>query len=225
MNEVIDKNSGVVEQYVGDAVMALFGAPLPNPQSAANAVHCALEMFEALNIINSEFSQQGIPTIKIGVGINTDIVLVGNVGSSSRLNYTVIGDGVNLASRLEGLTKFYGVNIIVSNETKAQTHDIIFRELDNVKVKGKENPVLIYEPICRQNSNINKNLLNDLHQYEKALNLYKLQQWQQAYSLFQELKKRSDNPVLYRLYMQRIRGYIKTPPRKDWDGIYVHNSK
>ena len=225
MNEVIDKNSGVVEQYVGDAVMALFGAPLPNPQSAANAVHCALEMFEALNIINSEFSQQGIPTIKIGVGINTDIVLVGNVGSSSRLNYTVIGDGVNLASRLEGLTKFYGVNIIVSNETKAQTHDIIFRELDNVKVKGKENPVLIYEPICRQNSNINKNLLNDLHQYEKALNLYKLQQWQQAYNLFQELEKRSDHPALYQLYMQRVRANLKTPPGKDWDGIFIHTSK
>ena len=225
MNDIIEKNSGVVDKYIGDAVMALFGAPLTNKKAAANAIYCALEMFDALNTINKKFVQRSLPEIKIGIGINTDYVLVGNMGSNSRLNYTVIGDGVNLASRLEGLTKFYGVNIIVSEETKTQTDDIVFRELDKVKVKGKDNPVLIYEPIFIKSNNNNQNILNELQRYNRALSLYKLQQWQQADIIFQELELQSNNSLLYRLYRQRIRSFIQTPPGKEWNGICTHDSK
>ncbi len=146
MTSIIDKYGGVVDKYIGDAIMALFGAPLDLPDHSQNAVKCAIEMNAALEQLNHKFSSKGLPTLEMGIGINTGNVVVGNMGSRDRLNYTVIGDNVNLASRLESITKEYNVPIIVSEATMLRSKQIKFRNLGNINVKGKQEQVIIYTP-------------------------------------------------------------------------------
>lgn len=146
MTRIIDRHGGVVDKYIGDAIMALFGAPLELPNHAGKAVSCAVEMIQTLEQLNREFSDRGLPQLGMGIGINTGNVVVGNMGSTDRLNYTVIGDNVNLAARLESVTKEYGVPIIVSEATCNQSPDTRFRKLDRITVKGKQEPVTIYTP-------------------------------------------------------------------------------
>jgi adenylate cyclase len=146
MTAVIDNYGGVVDKYIGDAVMALFGAPLEMPNHAEKAVNCAIDMTEALDLLNHEFWEKGWPVLTMGIGINTGNVVVGNMGSRDRLNYTVIGDNVNLASRLEALTKEYQVPIIVSKTTRDMAANIEFRKLGTLKVKGKDEAVTIFTP-------------------------------------------------------------------------------
>jgi adenylate cyclase len=147
MTAVIDKHGGVVDKYIGDAIMALFGAPLELPDHANRAVHCAIEMTQTLASMNRDFRARGLPELGMGIGVNTGNVVVGNMGSKDRLNYTVIGDNVNLASRLESVTKEYGVPIIVSEATRILTVDIEYRMLDRITVKGKQEAVTIYTPV------------------------------------------------------------------------------
>lgn len=146
MTGIIDKYGGVVDKYIGDAIMALFGAPLDLPEHAQKAVSCAIEMNTALSQLNLDFEKKGLPTLEMGIGINTGNVVVGNMGSRDRLNYTVIGDNVNLASRLESITKEYQVPIIVSEATRLQSGQINFRKLGRINVKGKQDQVTIYTP-------------------------------------------------------------------------------
>lgn len=147
MTKVIDKHGGVVDKYVGDAIMALFGAPIELENHAESAVACALEMIEELEKSNTAFREKGWPELAMGIGINTDTVVVGNMGSRDRLNYTVIGDGVNLASRLESVTKQYETPIIVSESTRNRATRFNYRKLDRIQVKGKQQAVTIYTPI------------------------------------------------------------------------------
>jgi len=147
MTAVIDKHSGVVDKYIGDAIMALFGAPLELRDHAGRAVDCALEMIEELEYSNAAFKARGWPQLAMGVGVHTGKVVVGNMGSKDRLNYTAIGDGVNLASRLESATKEFGVPIIVSEATMMQAPVFQYRELDIIQVKGKQQAVRIFTPI------------------------------------------------------------------------------
>jgi len=147
MTAVIDKHGGVVDKYIGDAIMALFGAPLELPDHANRAVHCAIEMTQVLASMNRDFRARGLPELGMGIGVNTGNVVVGNMGSKDRLNYTVIGDNVNLASRLESVTKEYGVPIIVSEATRVLTADIEYRMLDRITVKGKQEAVTIHTPL------------------------------------------------------------------------------
>jgi len=147
MTRVIDRHGGVVDKYIGDAIMALFGAPLELPDHADKAVHCAIEMIQSLEQLNREFRAKGWPELGMGVGINTGNVVVGNMGSNDRLNYTVIGDNVNLASRLESVTKDYGVPIIVSEATRTLAASVQYKKLDHITVKGKQEPVTIYTPV------------------------------------------------------------------------------
>ena len=152
MSAIVEAHGGVVDKYVGDAIMALFGAPLANPDDADRAMETALEMCEALDELNTQQQVRGYPAIKGGIGINTDIVIAGNMGSQSRLNYTVIGDGVNLASRLEGLTKTpeYATRIIISSTTLANAKGRYqTRPLGEVAVKGKQKPTEIYALLGR----------------------------------------------------------------------------
>jgi adenylate cyclase len=152
MSAIVEAHGGVVDKYVGDAIMALFGAPLANPDDADRAMETALEMCEALDELNTQQQVRGYPAIKVGIGINTDIVIAGNMGSQSRLNYTVIGDGVNLASRLEGLTKTpeYATRIIISSTTLANAKGRYqTRPLGEVAVKGKQKPTEIYALLGR----------------------------------------------------------------------------
>ena len=228
VSDVIEKHDGVIDKYIGDAVMALFGAPIQRDGDATRAILAAQEMCGALDDLNIELEKDGKPLLAVGVGINTDVVVAGNMGSKARLNYTVIGDGVNLASRLEGLTKQYGVDVIVSESTKSECSDIVFRELDKVKVKGKLEPVLIYEPVSLIEF-AEEHILKELSEYQRALDLYRDKEWEQATEALETLLKNycsSDlTSKLYEIYLDRITQFKMTPPPDDWDGSYVFTTK
>ena len=224
VSEVVEKHNGVIDKYIGDAVMALFGAPIKRQGDEQHAVLAALEMCSALDDINVEFRKNNQPELAVGVGINTDVVVVGNMGSSSRLNYTAIGDGVNLASRLEGLTKQYGVDVIVSENTKKLCPDLSFRALDKVRVKGKNEPVNIYEALG-PSEQLSPSLREELARYDLALLAYLGRNWQEADAAFEKLQQAYGDRKLYQVYRERIVVYLQTPPPEDWDGSFVFTSK
>ncbi len=151
MTRVIHKNRGTIDKYMGYAIMSFWGAPLTDSEHARHALYAALEMMDELKVMQEEFKQRGWPVVNIGIGLNTGNMNVGNMGSEFRVAYTVLGDAVNLGSRLEGLTKEYGVNIIVSESTKSEISEFLFRELDLVRVKGQNEAVAIFEPVGHKN--------------------------------------------------------------------------
>lgn len=219
MNQIIEDNHGVVDKYIGDAVMAIYGAPLAHPDSPANAVHSAQAMQLAMAVVNEHFSDWDIPPIAIGIGINTGTVVAGNMGSMTRLNYTVLGDAVNLASRIEGLCKLYGSSIIITQSTLDACPGLVCIELDRVTVKGKSKPVTLYEPLLPDAA-----LWPLLPKYELALQAYRQQDWVKALSLFENLQ-RSLPGVLFQIYLERTRHFIDVPPAPDWDGVFVLTTK
>lgn len=220
----IEKNGGVVDKYIGDAVMALFGAPIQHDEDAANSIRAAFEMCHALKELNISFKQRNIAPIGIGIGINTGLVVAGNMGSLNRLNYTVIGDDVNLASRLEGLTKSYGVDIIVSESTAQAAPEFLYRELDLVKVKGKKQSCRIFEPLgpIEQVSN---DITETLSTYNTALQHYRNRQWIDAEKEFNILFKSHPHSKLYKFYLSRCEEMKKSPPNDNWDGSYTFLNK
>jgi len=219
----IDNHHGVVDKYIGDAVMALFGVPVSDEHQANNAVMAALAMQQELTIINKELSQNNFPEIGLGIGINTDKVVAGNMGSNTRLNYTVIGDGVNLSSRLEGLTKFYGVSILVSKATQSQCDKIIFREIDTVRVKGKKQGITVYQPLCALNI-MNDSELQQVELFHNMLENYKQQKWEAALNILSCLIN-INTEKLYLVYIERIEMLKNHKTKKNWDGIYTHEQK
>lgn len=220
----IENNGGVVDKYIGDAVMALFGAPIQHNNDAARAIKAAFEMCHALKELNIRFNKRGIAPIGIGIGINSGVVVAGNMGSINRLNYTVIGDDVNLASRLEGLTKSYGVDIIVSESTANAAPEFLYRELDIVKVKGKKNSCVIFEPLGPIEM-ISNDINESLKKYKKALKLYRNKQWLDAEVEFKTLFNAHPTSVLYELYLLRCHEMKQNPPKDDWDGSHIFTSK
>lgn len=224
MTEVIFKHRGTVDKYIGDSIMAFWGAPLKDKKHAQHALGTALEMQQALTQLNFELSKKGLPEIAIGIGANSGIMSVGDMGSKFRRNYTVLGDAVNLASRVESLTKYYGVKIIVTEETLKNQLHFVFRQLDRVKVKGKETGVAIYEVICKL-SDCTKEKKEELHQHEEALQYYFQQHWSEAYARFDNLNKAHPDTKLYHLYCHRISEFEKTPPPANWDGVHTHTTK
>ncbi len=221
---VIEANGGVVDKYIGDAIMALYGAPLKHEDDAARSIKTALEMCRALSGLNAEFEQRGVQRLDIGIGVNTGMVVAGNMGSKSRLNYTVIGDGVNLASRLEGLTKKYGVNIIVSDNTRSLAPGFIFRELDRVRVKGKTEAVVVYEPVGEAGT-LNDQTIAELKAYEEGLSLYRQRKWTEAGHAFNGLSAKKPDVRLYRIYAERAEELIKNTPDAHWDGTTTLHEK
>jgi adenylate cyclase len=224
ISTVIEQNGGVVDKYIGDAVMALFGAPLQHDDDPDRAVQTALGMCEALEELNREFASQGLAEIGIGVGINTGLVVAGNMGSINRLNYTVIGDSVNLASRLEGLTKQYGVLVITSESTVSASRKFVYRELDCVRVKGKLQPVGIFEPLAHKDR-ILAETLQELDDYHTCLRLYRAREWNRAVAEFERLAAMRPACRLYHLYLERSKHFRKQPPDKDWDGTCTYTQK
>lgn len=222
ITKVIFDNDGTIDKYVGDMVMAFWGAPLHDPQHANNSIHSAFKMLDVLDQLNREFAKLRLPIANIGIGINTGEMNVGDMGSDYRRSYTVIGDAVNLGSRLEGLTKFYGLTILVSEFTQAEASDFTFLLIDKVKVKGKLKPVTIYSPLPHL---VPADVRRIDEVYSKAIDAFFARKFNHAYSLFESIIETFRYPVLVKLYIERSLHYIDNPPPDDWDGSYTHTSK
>jgi adenylate cyclase len=220
VSDVIDARGGVVDKYIGDAVMALFGAPLTAADDPQRAVETALHMVASLPPLNARFGSDGWPPLAIGIGIHTGVAVAGNIGSATRLNYTVLGDTVNLASRLEGLCKQYGVAIVVSDATMARCSGIVFRELDLVRVKGKRETVAIFEAIGFEHA-IDERMREALARYRSALAAYRDRRFAEAMNLFAVL---ADDPVVV-IYRQRCAQYLDAPPAANWDAVETMTGK
>ena len=224
MTRVIHKNRGTIDKYMGDAIMSFWGAPVADSEHARHALYAAMEMMDELKIMQTEFKQRGWPEVNIGIGLNTGDMNVGNMGSEFRMAYTVLGDAVNLGSRLEGLTKNYGVNIIVSETTRNEIPEFAFRELDLVRVKGKQEPVAIFEPIGHKND-LEEEVMSELTAYKQALRNFRAQSLDKAEVDFFNLNREYPDRLLYLVYLDRIAFYRNEPPGDDWDGVFTHTSK
>lgn len=224
LTSVIHQNRGTIDKYMGDAIMAFWGAPLEDEAHAQHAMKAGYDMIERLQALKHEFKEHGWPEINIGVGINTGEMSVGNMGSEFRMAYTVLGDNVNLGSRLEGLTKNYGVDIIVSETTKEAATDYLYMKLDRVRVKGKNEPVTIYQPVALL-SEVSSDEEIEIDEYDKALKFYYKQEWGKAKSKFTLLKESYSQKKIYEIYLERIDSYISQPPPENWDGVYTHTTK
>jgi adenylate cyclase len=224
MTEIIFNNHGTIDKYVGDLIMAFWGAPLPDSEHAKNALASALAMQKKVSEMQSTLKEHGWEDTHIGIGINSGLMSVGDMGSQYRRNYTVLGDAVNLASRVESLTKYYGVNILVTEATQANQPEFAFRLCDKVRVKGKKMAVSIYEVVGYTNALSEADKL-DLQQYDEALNAYFKQEWERSRKLFTALQQKTPSRTLYSLYLERIQTYESKPPTLQWDGVYVHTQK
>jgi len=224
ITEVIQQQRGTIDKYMGDAVMAFWGAPLADSQHALHTLTAAMDMIQRINQLKAEFESHGWPEIKMGVGINTGEMNVGNKGSEFRVDYTVLGDAVNLASRLEALTRVYGVDIIVGENTRHAVAEFEFRELDRVKVKGKDNPVAIYEPLGLLET-IDESVQMDLKRFHLGLEHYRARLWDAAEQEFYTLSQANPQTKLYQIYLDRIIQFRKQPPPLDWDGSYTYTYK
>lgn len=224
MTEVIFHHHGTIDKYVGDLIMAFWGAPLKNKHHAEHALKAALGMQLKLQEMQTMLQEKHWPEIKIGIGINSGQMNVGNMGSRYRRNYTVMGDAVNLASRVESLTKYYGVGIIVTETTRADQHKFIFRKLDKMRVKGKKNGVAIYELVCHQHD-LTPEMAHELELYHQALDHYYQVQWQDSLALFNELQAAHPDTKIYQIYIERLQALQKHPVPHDWDGIFTHTAK
>lgn len=224
MTAIIHEQRGTIDKYMGDAIMAFWGAPIRDAQHARHALDAAIQMVQTLADMQPRFQARGWPEIKVGVGLNSGTMSVGNMGSQFRIAYTVMGDAVNLGSRLEGLTKQYGVQIIVSETTAAAVPEYVFRELDRVRVKGKALPVAIYEPLGLREQ-LASQLVAELVDYETALTHYRAQRWQQACDALEQLREQVPERVLYSIYLERVDYFMHNPPGEDWDGVYTFTTK
>lgn len=224
MTVVVRKYRGTLDKYIGDAIMAFWGAPVDDPEHAKHALLTGLEMHVALEELNKSLVARGWPHMKIGVGINSGTMTVGDMGSPVRQSYTVMGDAVNLGSRLEGITKQYGVGFIAGESSYELTkNEFVFRELDRVRVKGKDEPVSIYEPIGAVGQ-VAPEVLKELKLWNQALIAYRNQNWDQADVHFLNLSRMNPH-YLYELYSKRVGLYRQNPPGDGWDGVTTFETK
>jgi adenylate cyclase len=226
MTEAIYQNLGTVDKYMGDAIMAFWGAPLDQPKHAYKAVLSALDMQQKVMILNESLIDDGFPSIKIGVGINTGVMAVGNMGSEYRMAYTVMGDAVNLGARLEGLSKFYGANIVVSEATCLEAPEFLYRPLDMVRVKGKTEPIKIFEPLILKDnaSQMDRLKVSVLNEF---FNFYYQQDWSQARSILIKLSDINDPfyKIIVQIYQERMNEFSITPLESGWDGVFEFTTK
>lgn len=223
LSDVVERHGGVVDKFIGDAMMALFGAPLQQPDHAARAVAAAIDMGRAVDELNRQLAARKQPTIDFGIGINTAAVVVGNMGSRRRLNYTAIGDGVNLAARVEKLTREYDVRIIVTASTQAEAPGFLFREIDRGRVRGREEPVRIFEPLGEMAA-FPEESLQRLDHWHSALKRYRSRDWAGAENILAQLQEGEQHSQLYALYRQRIETLRLAPPPAAWDGTFSQQS-
>ncbi len=234
MTTIVMENKGTLDKFIGDAVMAIYGAPFDHPTHGKSACDSAIMMLDKLEELNKSFKERELPRIEIGLGINTGEAVVGNMGADVRFDYTAIGDSVNLAARLEGQTKNYGVGIIISKSTLDEIEPEIInnpdnsgsffvRELDFIQVKGKTEPILIYQ-LIHENSD-RERAMKLINKFNDGLEYYRMREFQLAKDKFEEILEEypGDNPS--KLYVERCEEYFAAPPPEDWDLVYTATSK
>ncbi len=224
MTVSIQKERGTIDKYIGDMIMAFWGAPLRDENHAEHALASAMAMQVRLKELGPDYIKRGWPALEIGIGLNCGTMNVGDMGSSFRRAYTVLGDAVNLGSRLESLTKEYGVGILVSENIVNAVPGVIYRELDRVRVKGKLEPIGIYEPIGKKGEVPDKEL-DDIDRFHRALDKYRHQQWDEAERLLKQLIERDPKRKIYRLVLERVAELRVSPPDAKWDGVYTFTKK
>ena len=229
MVDQIMSNDGILDKYIGDAIMAVFGAPFATGRDADNALTAALNMHMALGHFNQLRLMDGKAPVEIGIGLNTGEVVCGNIGSSRRMDYTVIGDGVNLAARLEGATKTYGAKILISESTVAALQKgYVLREVDLLRVKGKTEPVAVYEALdwtaaYPEQAFPNRDAV--LHHFHIGTEYYKGRSFDRAQQSFQKALQLHPGDKVAQLYVDRCAAFIASPPAPDWDGVWTMTTK
>ena len=225
MTEIILDEAGTVDKFEGDAIMAFWGAPLDQPDQAARACRAALRQQAALQELNRQFAGLNLPPLSMRIGLNTGDAIVGNLGSAKRFDYTVIGDTVNLASRLEGVNKFYGSHIMASEATAAEcTGTVEFRELDLVAVKGKEKAIRVFE-VLGLTGELEPELIKRRQDFAQALELYRQGRFPEAGAAFEAILTENPEDGPARVYRDRCRKFMETPPPADWDTVFRPEGK
>ena len=231
MTRIVFSYHGTLDKYIGDAVMAFWGAPFEEPGHATKACNAALEMMKRVRELRNQWEAQGKPSLEIGIGINTGVASVGKMGSVLRSEYTALGDAVNLSSRLEGLNKDYGTHIIVNESTyqAAKGDGFVFRELDLIRVKGKLQPVTIYQLMGQQAdfapNGSAETVRLQVEIFARALELYRDRQWRAARDAFLDFLGRWPDDGPSRVYVERCQEYIAAEPSANWDGVFVMTHK
>jgi len=226
MVEAVFNFEGTLDKFIGDALMAVFGAPLPLSNHAWSAVQSALDMRRRLAAFNYARRHLKQPEIRIGIGISSGEVVSGNIGSQRKMEYTVIGDGVNLSSRLEGVTKEYGCDIVISEYTHSLCHDKIWvRELDRIRVKGKLQPVKLYELIGDRQQSLESVAEDFLSLYAQARDAYITMDFPAALALFERAKAMRPDDKAVAVHINRAQHYLADPPPQDWDGVHIMTTK
>ena len=215
---------GTLDKYIGDAIMAFWGAPVEDTQHGRNGVMAGIEMQKECKALNASFAARGWPTLAIGVGINSGTVRVGDMGSRVRRAYTAMGDAVNVASRLEARTKYYGVGVLVGEATRNAVRDVVFREVDRIKVKGRDEAVNVYEPLGLE-PEIDAKLREELNLWNRSLRAYRMQQWHEAEVDLAELQRMKPACGLYKLYAERVAAFRCQPPPAGWEGVTAFDEK
>ncbi len=226
MTSIVLKYDGTLDKYEGDAVMAFWGAPLPQKDHALRTCYAALDMQQRLSELRPKWKKEGKPELAVRCGINTGTVIVGNMGGKDRFDYTVIGDSVNLASRLEGANKQYQSQIMISDFTYSHvTGKVVTRELDLIQVKGKTEPVKVYELLGRANMTLTDGQKQSLEIYHEGLKLYRERKWEEAIAYFNQALSLDDKCFVAQIYTQRASLYQLNPPPEDWNGVFVMTTK
>jgi len=226
MVDCLNEEGGMLDKFIGDAIMAIFGTPFPHEDDPDRAVRCAIDMMNKLRIFNEDRAARGLMEIDIRIGLNTDNVVSGNIGSPKRMDYTVIGDGVNLAARLESGAKQYGAHILVSEFTFKQLKGTYrFRDMDHVVVKGKTEPVAIYELLDYHTEDSFPNMVECLDLFRAGIEGYRKGTWDDAIKRFQKVLELNPKDKASEIYIERCEHLKETVDSKDWDGIWVMTSK
>jgi len=226
MVDCIQREGGMLDKFIGDAIMAAFGVPVAHEDDEDRAVRAAVSMIRELALFNRARASRGQKPVEIGIGINTDEVVSGNIGSPKRMNYTIIGDGVNLAARLETANKQYGTRILVSEYTYKKLRGTYRgREVDRVVVQGKTEPVVMYEILDYHTEETFPNLMEALSQFKYGLSEYRKQRWDQAVRAFRETLRLNPADKVSEMYSERCEYFREHPPGESWDGTWVMKTK
>jgi adenylate cyclase len=229
MTDLVFETKGTLDKYMGDAIMAFWGAPIHFADHAEHAARCALKMLVKLRELQESYRAKSLPEIDIGIGLNTGDMSVGNMGSNTVRSYTVMGDSVNLGSRLEGINKQYGTRIIISEFTRAKLGQaFITREVDWVRVKGKALPVRIFELMGERNSGATQPdplLIQLLPHFEAGFAHYHARRFAEAIEEFNRALQIKPDDECSKLYVERCQDYVQEPPEQDWDGVFTMKTK